>query len=283
MTLTARQSSHLWNVGGWMWHRPHYSFSHGTVTVDISAFHSLGPAVLTIEITGTIGGFTSDGDLRVRNHHVVRSSMGATGLGGQLTARWSLSVARGQVTITSAPSLTVAIPLMVYPIPLGDFPLVLSVLAKLQLTPQFSRPFPGIGGALTIRYSGSQGLTLTPGADVAQDHHVQVQVGQRRTRGTHRFSLEKLDLTATFPEIDIGEDFYDVLKGTYVWTALSLDTRAASGSNPGWCLLTTSSVHADVGVTVELFGFGTSRSVQIYEHKLGSRSWPASPRCFASY
>jgi hypothetical protein len=129
-----------------------------------------------------------------------------------------------------------------------------------------------------IGFSGSQGLTFSEHSAVGQ-HGLNHWNHEPPAISGHQFPLPKLDLAATFPYLEIGDDIDNPPAGALVWTGFTLDTLTGSGTNP-LCLRTDALVHADAGVTVWLFGlprFGLSQ--QLYAHHIGSVSLPPSGPC----
>jgi len=262
-------------INGWTLTRLSISFSPG-FSVHIRATRQLGSAVLTFDIRGTLGDFTSSGALHVHDHHLTRSGMGASGLTGRLTAQWSLSAPVAH-PMAGLLALDVALPLFREPLLIGDFPLFLSVEARLRLAPLFGPSAQVLHGRADIGFLGSQGLTFS-------EHWIAGHGGLRLPNHGlpaitgHPFVLPGLEFTATFPYLEVGDDFNNPLTGGLAWTGLTLDTQTRSGAT-GPCLRTDATVHADAGLTAWLFGLRAGVSWRFYTDPIGSASLPPSPPC----
>jgi hypothetical protein len=275
LTLADVQGFPQVTINGWTLTRLSMSSVQDMFSVHIQATHKIGSAVLTFDIHGTLGDFTSNGTLHVHDQHLARSDMGASGLAGQLVADWSLSAPVAH-PIASMFALDVALPLFRWPLLIGDFPMFLFVEARLHLAPVFGQSAQVLQWHAAIGFSGSQRLTFDEqsvvGSGLNHWNH-----GQPAISG-HQFPLPSLDLAATFPYLDIGDDIDHPLAGALVWTGFTLDTLTGSGTNP-LCLRTDALVHADAGVTAWLFGLRFGLSQQLYAHHIGSVSLPPSPPC----
>lgn len=262
-------------IDGWTLTRLSISFSAG-FSVHILATRQLGSAVLTFDISGTLGDFTSNGALHVHDNHLTSSGMGASGLAGRLTAQWSLSAPVAH-PIAGLLALDVVLPLFRDPLLIGDFPLFLSVEARLRLAPLFGPSAQVLRGRADIGFSGGQGLTfdehsIAGHGGLSHQNHAPPAITGRP------FALPGLELAATFPYIEVGDDLNNPLTGGLAWTGLTLDTQTRSG-NVGPCLRTDATVHADAGLTVWLFGLRLGVSWRFYADLIGSASLPPSPRC----
>jgi hypothetical protein len=263
-------------INGWTLTRLSMSFVQDMFSVHILATRKLGSAVLTFDIGGVLGDFTSRGALDVHDQHLTRSGMGASGLAGRLAAQWSLSAPVAH-PIAGLLALDVALPLFRWPLLVGDFPMFLSVEARLHLAPVFGPTAQILRGRADIGFSGSQGLIFDEQSVVGSRGLNHWNHGQPVISG-HPFPLPGLDLAATFPYLVIGDDIDNPLAGALVWTGFTLDTLTGSGTNP-LCLRTDALVHADVGVTAWLLGLRLGLSQQLYAHHIGSVSLPPNPPC----
>jgi hypothetical protein len=78
-----------------------------------------------------------------------------------------------------------------------------------------------------------------------------------------------LELAATFPYLEVGDDLNNPLTGRLAWTGLTLDTQTRSW-NAGPCLRTDATVHADAGLTAWLFGLRTRFLAVLHRpHRIG--------------
>jgi len=263
-------------LGGWTLTRVSMSFGQ-QFSVHIRVTRKIASAVLTYDIRGVLGNFTSSGVLHIRDSHLTHSRMGGGGLAGQLTAQWSLSA---PVSLVGAilPSLDVDVPLFRWPLLIGDFPIYLAVEARLHLAPVFDQYAQILGGRVDIGFSGSQGLrfddqSLSGDAGLNHSNHSSPEISGQP------FTLSALDLGATFPYLEVGDDINDPLTGALVWTGLTLDTQTRSGTDPGLCLRTDAVVHADAGVTAWLFGLHAGVSTRLFADNIGSLSLPPNPLC----
>jgi hypothetical protein len=247
------QQSADWTVGDYKF-RPSISRQPGRFSVSVLATRQLGPALLlAFDIRGTLGDFTSRGLLRVHDQHLTRSSMSAGGLGGRLDASWSLSAAVPE-QITSALSLNATLPLFRWPLLIGDFPVFLGGEIRLHLAPEFGHSAQILHGRAQVSFSGSQGLTFNEQSPAVPAGGLQQEHPGLSLHPGGAFALPKLQFDVTFPYLEVGDDFYDPVAGAFVWTGFTLSTVTVSGANPGLCLRTDATVHADVGVTAWLFG-----------------------------
>jgi hypothetical protein len=262
-------------IDDWTLTRLSISFSPG-FSVHVQATRQLGSAVLTFDISGSLGDFTSNGALHVRDSHLTSSRMGVSGLAGRLTAQWSLSAPVAH-PIAGLLALDMALPLFREPLLIGDFPLFLSVGARLRLAPLFGPSAQVLGGRADIGFSGGQGLTFDEHSIAGYGGLSHPNHGPPAITG-HPFALPGLELAATFPYLEVGDDLNNPLAGGLAWTGLTLDTQARSG-NAGPCLRTDATVHADAGLTVWLFGLRGGVSWRFYTHLIGSASPPPSPQC----
>ncbi len=151
----------------------------------------------------------------------------------------------------------------------------LSAEARLHLAPVFGQSAQVLHGRASIGFSGSQGLTFDE-QSVAGQHWLNHSSNGPPALSGHQFQLPGLELDATFPYLEIGDDIDTPLAGALVWTGFTLATQTGSGTNPGLCLRTDAMVHADAGVTVWLFGLRGGVSWQLYTHHIGSGSLPPS-------
>lgn len=252
------------------------SFSHG-LAIGLTATCTLGPGVLTFTISGTLGDFTSHGSLHVRNHQLANSGMGASGLRGNLVATWSLSAAVPRSRLSHL-SLNVAIPLFSWPLLVGDFPILLAAQARLHVAPDFGQSASVLHGMADISFSGSQGLTMNEQSQPVGRGGLAPALPELRLGPAIPFELPELDLAVTFPYLTIGDDFYD-LTSALVWFGFTLDATTSTGTDPALCLYTDDQVHADVGITFQLFGLAAGASEQLYDHHVRSSSFPANPVC----
>jgi hypothetical protein len=272
-------------IDGWtlsrlsMHFRPYFS-------VHIQATRTIGSAVLTYDIRGTLRDFRSNGSLHVSHQQLNQSQMTASGLRGGLTAQWSLSAPLSN-PIAGLLALNFVLPLFRMPLLVDGFPIFLSVEAKLRLAPQFGPSTQVLHGQAEIGFLGGQGFTFaehvggpTPTASVTGNgglHHW--NVGPPNPSG-QQFALPgSLDLAATFPYLEISDDFNNPVTGALVWTGFTLDTLTGPGTDPGPCLRVSARVHADVGVTAWLFGLHADVSRPLFADNIGWGSLPSSPAC----
>jgi hypothetical protein len=264
-------------IDNWTLSVPKFSFA--PFSVQFRATRNVGSAMLTFDIVGTLGDFNSRGALHVRHQRVASSSMGATGLNAHLTVKWSLSAPVSNAAIGFLPPFDLVLPLFRWPLLVGDFPMYLSVEARLHVALDLPST-QVLGGHADIGISGSQGLSFHEGGARGVGLLQELRHAHPRISGLP-FVLPKLDLGVTFPYLEIGDDLNNPLAGALVWTGFTLDTETGSGADPNLCLRADARVHADAGLTFWLFGHTVRLSRPFYQRDLGSASWPSNLPCSA--
>ena len=280
--LAGRPSAHLLahadRAGSGYQVVPVLTLSKDSFLVDVTASHQIGPAQLTWKVHGELDDFFSGGVINIVNHRLQNSGLDATRLRGQLRFDWSLSAAVPGAALGQL-GLDLPIRLFVLPLPVGDFPVFLTVEVHLHVAPEFT-PGQALHGYASVSFSGGQGLSIH--LDTIE-HPTGPSVGGLRLDPGIRnvLTLPTLQAGVDFPYLSLGDDFYS--SGAWLWTSPDVAISIVPGHNPVLCARAEADASASVGTEFELFGLREPLSVKVYDRPLPSPvSFPRSPECVTS-
>jgi hypothetical protein len=254
---------------------PSLALSNDSFIVDITAARGIGPAELKWKVHGELENFLSGGALHIVSHQLRDSSLGTTGLRGQLRFDWSLS-AQVPEGVANNLSLDLPIRLFVQALPVGDFPVFLAVEIHLHIGPEFT-PGQALHGYASVSFSGGQGLSIHLRAI---DRPTGPSIGGLHLDPGIRdlFRLPTLRSSVDFPYISLGDDFYST--GAFLWASPSISISILPGHDPGTCARTETDASASAGTEFELFGLRAALTTQVFDHALPpDASFPRSPEC----
>lgn len=254
---------------------PSLKLSKDAFIVDVTAARRVGPAELKWKVHGELENFLSGGALHIVSHHLRDSSLGTTGLRGQLRFDWSLS-AQVPDRVASNLSLDLPIRLFVQPLSVGDFPVFLAVEIRLHVGPEFTTG-QALHGYASVNFSGGQGLSIRLRAI---DRPRGPSIGRLRLDPGIQdlFRLPTLRASVEFPYLSLGDDFYSA--SAFLWTSPSMNINILPGHDPGPCARAETDASASVGTEFELFGLRAALTTQVFDRALPPRvSFPGSPEC----
>lgn len=257
---------------------PSLALNKDSFIVDISATRGIGPAELKWSAHGELENFLSAGTLHIVSHQLRDSSFGTAGLHGQLRFDWSLS-AQVPDGVANKLSLDLPIRLFVQALPVGDFPVFLTVAIHLHVGPEFT-PGQALHGYASVSFAGGQGLSIHLRAI---DHSKGPSIGRLHLDPGIRdlFTLPTLRSSVDFPYISIGDDFYST--GAFLWTSPRISINILPGHDPDSCARAETEASASVGTEFELFGLRAALITQVFDRALPpAASFPRNPECIAS-
>ena len=257
---------------------PSLALSKDSFIVDIVAKREIGPAELKWTAHGELENFLSGGALHIVSHQLRDSSLGTAGLHGQLRFDWSLS-AQVPEDVTNNLSLDLPIRLFVQALPVGDFPVFLTVAIHLHVGPEFT-PGQALHGYASVSFAGGQGLSIHVRAI---DHPKGPSIGGLHLDPGIRdlFTLPTLRSSVDFPYISIGDDLYST--GAFLWASPRISVSILPGHDPDPCARAETDASASVGTGFELFGLRATLTTQVFDHALPpAASFPRNPECIAS-
>lgn len=209
--------------------------------------------VMSATATGWISNFTQETFLTYEQSEGSQLSSKTIGLHGELQVEWHAAKLGEALTEITSFKIPVSLPI---PFTVGPIPVVLKLMASLQVVPELSVDQASSGGSYQVTFSSDQGLEITGSSQTPFSDVKSVEIGVAGETVSAGFGPVAFALGIEFPRFEIS-----VFGTTSAF--ITLKSYSSSQWTPGTtltndipaCQFGTSSLAAYAGYKAELLGF----------------------------